>query len=91
MAQCRPGSTLRRLLKVTNVHENCTAIRRSYTAKYRDKRETIQRQESILLHPGEFRVDNGWEPSLLQAVLWASRDNIRRKYPSRYYYFSGFV
>lgn len=82
MAQCRSGSTL------TNVRENCTSIpQRPSTIKYRDERDNTG-QESVLLHPGEFRFDTCWEPSLLQAVLWAPHNNdVRQKYPSRYYYF----
>lgn len=52
-AQCRSGSTLVTLLRVTDVHENCTSTR-PYTTKYRDKTEKIQGQEPVLLQPREF-------------------------------------
>lgn len=36
----------------------------------------MQGQKFVLLHPEEFRFGNGWELSLLQAVLWAPHNNI---------------
>lgn len=90
LPRCRSGSTLCRLLRVTNVHENCTSIGRPYTEKYRDRTDNTEARV-FLLHPGEFRFDNGWEPSLLQAVLWAPQNNIRQKYSIRYNYFSVFI
>lgn len=52
-AQCRSGSTLVTLLRVTDVHENCTSTR-PYTTKHRDKTEKTQGQEPVSLQPREF-------------------------------------
>lgn len=62
MARCREGPTFCRLLRVINVHQNCTSTGR-LTHTNIEMGQTVQRQESVLLHPGEFRFDTSWEPA----------------------------
>lgn len=58
-----------RLLRVTNVHEKWTSIRRCPTVKHKDERERIQRQEFVLLHPGQFSLIMAGDPHYCKLSL----------------------